>query len=31
MTALVLYHDYSRKQVHDLFAPETPFAPQAGT
>ena len=31
MTALVLYHDYSRQQVHDLFAPERPFTPQAGT
>jgi hypothetical protein len=31
MTALVLYYDYSRQQVHDIFAPDTPFTPQAGT
>ncbi len=26
-----LYHDYSRQEVHDLFAPGTPFTAQAGT
>lgn len=28
---LRLYHDYSRQEVHDIFAPGTPFTPQAGT
>jgi hypothetical protein len=31
MTALLLYHDYSRKQAHDIFAPDTSFTPRAGT
>ncbi len=26
-----LYQDYSRKQVHHIFSPETPFTPGAGT
>jgi hypothetical protein len=28
---LALYRAYSRKQIHDLFEPETPFTPQAGS
>lgn len=28
---LMLYRDCSRKQIHDLFEPETPFTPQAGS
>jgi hypothetical protein len=28
---LMLYRDYSRQQIHDLFEPETPFTPQAGS
>src|ERR1051325_10060346 len=28
---LIKYHQYSRKDVHEIFAPETPFIPQAGT
>lgn len=28
---LVLYWDYSRQQIHNLFKPETPFTPQAGS
>jgi len=28
---LSLYADYSRQEVHDIFSPETPFTPQAGT
>src|SRR5678815_822486 len=28
---LTLYQDYSRHEVHDLLAPETPFTPQTGT
>ena len=28
---LRLHEDYSRREVHDIFAPETPFTPQAGT
>src|SRR4029450_11472765 len=31
MLTLTLYQDYSRQLVHDLFAPEAPFTPQAGT
>lgn len=31
MTDLLLYHDYTRKQVHEIFAPHAPFTPQAGT
>jgi hypothetical protein len=30
MTALVLYHSYSRQHVHDIFAPDTPFTLQRG-
>jgi hypothetical protein len=26
---LMLYRDYSRQQIHDLFEPETPFTPQS--
>jgi len=28
---LVKYHDYTREEAHDIFAPEMPFTPQAGT
>jgi hypothetical protein len=28
---LSLYEDYSREEVHDLFAPDTAFTPQSGT
>jgi hypothetical protein len=28
---LTRYQDYSREDVHDIFAPDTPFTPQAGT
>ena len=28
---LVLHRNYSRQQIHDLFEPETPFTPQAGS
>lgn len=31
MNSLVLYHDYTREEVHDLFDPESTFTPQAGT
>jgi hypothetical protein len=31
MRPLVLYHDYTREEVHDLFDPESTFTPQAGT
>jgi hypothetical protein len=31
MAELLLYSDYTRQQVHDIFAPHTPFTPQAGT
>lgn len=31
MRKLVLYDDYSRNEVHDLFDPESTFSPQAGT
>jgi hypothetical protein len=31
MPELVLYDDYSREEVHDIFAPDTVFTPQAGT
>ena len=27
---LALYSDYSRRQIHDVLAPQVPFAPQAG-
>lgn len=29
--SLELFHDYSRLEVHDIFAPETDFTPGAGT
>ena len=29
--SLVLYNDYSREEVHDLFDPLSPFTPQAGS
>jgi hypothetical protein len=28
---LVLYQDYSRQEVHAIFAPDTPFTPQSGS
>ena len=28
--ALLLFEDYSRREVHDIFAPGTPFTPGAG-
>lgn len=28
---LALYGDYTREEVHDIFAPDTPFTPQRGT
>lgn len=28
---LALHRDYTRQQIHDLFEPETPFTPKAGT
>jgi hypothetical protein len=31
MRPLVCYADYSREDVHDIFAPATPFTPQRGT
>ena len=31
MRKLVLYEDYARQEVHDLFDPESTFTPQAGT
>ena len=31
MKELRRYEDYSRQDVHDIFSPETPFTPQAGT
>jgi hypothetical protein len=31
MAELLLYSDYTRQQVHDIFASHTPFTPQAGT
>ncbi len=31
MPALVLFDDYTREEVHDLFAPQAPFTPQRGT
>ena len=31
MSELVLYHAYFRAQIHAIFAPDTPFTPQAGT
>jgi hypothetical protein len=29
--SLALYHDYTRQDVHDIFAPDAPFTPQSGT
>lgn len=31
MPVLTLYQDYSRGEVHDIFAPHSPFTPQSGT
>jgi Domain of unknown function (DUF3427) len=31
MPSLVLYDDYTREEVHDLFAPDAPFTPRSGT
>ena len=31
MPQLKLYEEYSRKDAHDIFAPETVFTPQAGS
>jgi len=31
MAELLLYSDYTRQQVHDIFAPHIPFTPQRGT
>jgi hypothetical protein len=31
VTQLVLYDEYSRKEVHDIFSPDTIFTPGAGT
>jgi hypothetical protein len=31
MTKLDLYQEYSREDIHDIFAPETSFTPQAGS
>lgn len=31
MPSLERYHDYTRQDVHDIFAPDTPFTPQSGT
>jgi hypothetical protein len=31
MAELLLYSDYTRQQVHDIFAPYTPFTPKSGT
>jgi hypothetical protein len=31
MRKLILYDDYSRNEVHDIFDPESTFSPQAGT
>ncbi len=30
MEQLILYENYSRKDVHDIFAPDTPFTPSRG-
>lgn len=30
-TPLVLYQQYNREEIHNIFAPGTPFTPQAGT
>ena len=31
MATLQLHMDYDRREVHDIFEPETAFTPQAGT
>jgi hypothetical protein len=31
MRDLILYDDYSREEVHNIFDPDSPFTPQAGT
>lgn len=31
MRKLVRYEKYSRKDIHDIFSPDTKFTPQAGT
>lgn len=31
MKVLKLWDSYSREEIHDIFSPETPFTPQAGT
>jgi len=31
MPSLVLYHDYTREEVHGIFAPDVPYTPQSGT
>jgi hypothetical protein len=31
MVKLALYEEYSRKDVHAIFSPETNFTPQTGT
>jgi len=31
MRSLVLYQDYTRQEIHDIFAPNVPFTPQSGT
>ncbi|MCF8158394.1 MAG: DUF3427 domain-containing protein, partial [Burkholderiaceae bacterium] len=31
MKVLKLWESYSREEIHDIFSPETPFTPQAGT
>jgi hypothetical protein len=31
MSKLLPYTDYSRSEIHDIFAPDTEFTPQAGT
>ena len=31
MLSLELYQDYTRQDVHDIFAPDAPFTPQSGT
>jgi hypothetical protein len=30
-SALVLYNDYTREEIHDVFDPDSPFTPQRGT
>lgn len=31
MRGLILYEDYTREEVHDIFDPDSKFTPQAGT